>query len=70
MTPPIDKATLANVRKSLAILKQLEVQLQHAEKAMLDCSEDAARCQHLKGVAQAILDVYEPLLMQAQRPFE
>jgi hypothetical protein len=57
---PIDKTTLAGVRKAIATLQELERQINLATEAGIDVAEDAARCVHLQQLAQQIVRVYEP----------
>lgn len=62
MTCPIDKATMNNLRKAISVLQELERQIEMANQAGIDVSEDAARCQHLSEAAKAIVSVYGPMI--------
>jgi len=59
-SPPLDRATLNQVRSALATLDEVKPAIEAAMEAGFDCHEQKARHEHYQGLATQILAVYEP----------
>lgn len=60
---PLSKTDLAQLRKSIALARELEPDLEAAVKAGVpDCEEVVARHQHLKTALHQLLETYEPIV--------
>lgn len=62
MKCPLTKAQLNAVKAAYSTYTQVEREIELAERAGIDCSEERAVCSHMKQAADAIIKTYGPAL--------
>lgn len=66
MACPIDKATFNAVSKTIAALQELARQIELANQAGVEVSEEAARCEHLTQLSKQLVQAYGPQILGPQ----